>query len=538
MSWSTAIIDGVANTYQYASTKFRTPRTAPPYIAAELDGNSLGIPQDMWGSWDEEKRQLIASRVSWIYSNIVRIGNEVSSADFQVYKRSSKENDIEHPFEEVMRFPNEFFDGRTLLRYTIWGLSLDSWGAFWYLAPDRKTGQLREIWPIPLGRLEPVPNENKFIDHYIYTPKTNSTKKLRISAALICRFIYAHPFNMYKSLPPLDAAGLAIDTYGGISNTQRDLYTKSRGIPLSIISVDSNMSEPDFTSVRQSLRDDWESERKIAIARAGTFDVKTLGLTNQQLQTIESSNYNRDEFDAIFMGGIQWRTDSSGDEREEINKEIKEVVIRPLHQLLASQITLQVIGRYYGKEYFGEFDDIRAQDRSLMIQERNTYWSSYTFDEARADVGLPPYKNTEFDKFGGLPFRLATNAAFVQNYYGIAAARDPGEKPSDVGNLPDSQDETMMVNQLATAEDADADLKTASIDIADAIAGGVQEELKRYQKILLRVWRKHENTESLLERSFDSDILFPEVLDDITLSLTMVTSEEDIKAIFAKWLIV
>ena len=536
MSWSTAIIDSVADTYRYASTKFRTPRRAPPYIAAELDG--LGVPYDMWKSWDDEKRQLIASRVSWIYSNVVRIGNEVSSAEFQVYKRSSKESDLEDPFEEVMRFPNEFFDGRTLLRYTIWGLSLDSWGAFWYLAPDRNTGQLREIWPIPLGRLEPVPNENKFIDHYIYTPKTDSTRRLKIPAALICRFVYAHPFNMYKSLPPLDAAGLAIDTYGGIAKTQRDLYTQSRGIPLSIISVDSNMSEPDFASVRQSLRDDWESERKIAIARAGTFDVKTLGLTSQQLQTVESSNYNRDEFDAIFMGGIQWRTDSSGDEREEINKEIKEVVIRPLHQLLASQITLQVIGRYYGKEYFGEFDDIRAQDRSILLQERNVYFRSYTFDEARADLGQPPYSHPEFEDYGELPYALATNAAFVQNYYGIAAAKDPGVEPDDVGNLPDSQDETMTVNQLATAEDADADLKVASIAITDAIASGVQEELKRYQKVLLRIWRKHENTEALLARKFDSDMLFPEIVDDITLSLTMVTSEEDIKAIFAKWLIV
>ena len=116
MSWTTAVIDGVANTYRYATDKFRTPRKAPPYIAAELD--SYGVPRTVWGNWNEEKRQLVASRISWIYSNIVRIGNEVSAADFQVFKYGTHEKDIEHPFEKVMRFPNEFF-GQNILTVLI-----------------------------------------------------------------------------------------------------------------------------------------------------------------------------------------------------------------------------------------------------------------------------------------------------------------------------------------------------------------------------------------------------------------------------------
>ncbi|MHC4181797.1 MAG: phage portal protein [Planctomycetota bacterium] len=516
MSWATAAIDGVANTYQYALEKFRTPRKTPRYVGAEVQTAPMGVPADLWLGMSQDKRMEIATKISWIYSNVIRIGNEVSAAKFQVFRRGTKEEDIDHEFERILQSPNEFFTRTALLQYLVWGLSLDEWGAFWYLAPDRNTGKLSEIWPMALGTVKPIKDKNQFVKHYLYTPRSKDNAPFPIPKRFICRFIYANPRNLWKSLPPLDAASLAIDTYGGIATTQRDLFTQSRGVPLSVISFDPNIGETDFAAIRQRIREDWESERKIALARGGTMDIQTIGFSNSQLQVIESSEFNRDEFDAIFMGGIQWRAAGiTGEERDEINKEIKEVVIRPLHQLTAEQMQLNIINPFYGPEFIGEFEDVRAQDRAIQIQEHQVNWTGVTFDEARRDLSLPEYNEEQLPGLGNLPLRLATNPSFVLQFYGLADTRDPNEAPDEVGNTFDLQDPEQMTNQLSGEQ-------KGAIDLSQAINEGVKEELKRYQKVLVRTWRKKEQAQDLVDRQFDSDIIFDEVFTDIK--------------IFAKWL--
>jgi hypothetical protein len=426
--------------------------------------------------------------------------------------------------------PNEWFSGIDLLQYVIWGLSLDEWGAFWFLSPDKQTGELKEIWPMPLGTTKPVKDKNKFVKGYLYTPRKNKSESFLIKPEFICRFIYAHPHDLWKSFPPLEASGLAIDTYDGIARTQRDIFTQSRGIPLSVLSLHEDINETDFASARARIREDWENERKIAIIRGGTMDVQTVGLSNQQLQIIQSHEFNRDEIDAIYMGGIQWRSAGiSGEERDEINKEIKEVVIHPLHQLTAARIQINVINRFYSPDFIGSFEDVRAQDKALALQSHQIDWSGKTFDEARRDLQLPEYQEEQLPGLGNLPLRLATNPSFVLQFYGLTGLRDPNEAPDEVGNTFDLQDPEQMTNQLSGEQ-------KGAIDLSQAINEGVKEELKRYQKVLVRTWRKKEETQDLVDRQFDSDIIFDEVFTDIKTALVSVQSEDDIKSIFAKWL--
>ena len=292
MSWTTALLDWVGNTQNYYNTKYRTPRKAPPYIATELSG--FGVSDDIWKDWSEEKRQRVASRISWIYSNIIRIGNEVSAAEFSVVKKGTNERDIEHPFEQIMAFPNEFFSGKTLLQYLIWALSLDPNGAFWYLAPDRRTGKLKEIWPVPIGRMKPIKHKTKFISKYRYTAKNGDTIDFR--PEYICRFVYAHPFDLYKSMTPLDASILVMQVYQGITSAQKNMYTQNIGTPTSILSLDPNISEPDFAREAQRIRDDWANEpNRIAIVRAGSLDVKQVGLSSKELEIVATQGFTRDE---------------------------------------------------------------------------------------------------------------------------------------------------------------------------------------------------------------------------------------------------
>lgn len=525
------------------SEKFRTPRKTPPYVSAEVGSlDQFGVPQSWYSDWEFEKQQRAAIRLSWIYSNIIRIGNEVAAADFSVFKEGTHEKDINHPFEQIMKFPNPFFDGRTLLKYAIWALSVDEYGAFWFVAPDRQSGMPREIWPIMIGRLEPVKDENQFIKKYIYT--ANNGEKLPIRREFICRFIYPDPDDMWRSLPPLKAALLPISVYQGITTAQRDIFTESRGTPLSVLSLDANISDPDFARARQRIREDWEESRKIAVVRAGSLDVRTVGLSNRDLEVIASAEFTRDELDSVFMG-FAWRQSTNASEREAINKEIKETVIHPLHKQLAAQIQLSIITPFYGAEFIGEFDDIRAQDRSIQLQENQLYWRVTTIDEARAARGQTPFKWTgetpqteeddedaiaPFSDYGSLPYVLATNPAFISTYYGFGAVKDPEKKPDDIGNISEQLDPDRVVDELAGADDPpDVDLKAAAV-------AGVTAELKRYKTVMLRTWRDNNDTQGLIDREFETTIIPTKAMDDIKMALPMVTSEQDITDIFGRWL--
>ena len=65
---------------------------------------------------------------------------------------------------------------------------------------------------------------------------------------------------------------------------------------------------------------------------------------------------------------------------------------------------------------------------------------------------------------------------------------------------------------------------------------GIKTELKRYRKVMLRQWAKSDNPTDLVTRIFDSEILPWETREEIQRNMVFVESEDDIKAIFAKYI--
>ena len=535
----------MATRYHYAATKFRTPDKVPPYIRHEVLLSDVGVPtEQIKKTWSRAQQAQIAARISWIYSDIFRLSNEVSAADFQMMTREDKQRDIDHPLEEIMAYPNPFFDGVSLIRYLVWGLQLGEYGAYWYLAPNKQTGELEEIWPIPIDRITPVKHKTQFISHYLYQGNDRREKPIKIKPEFIVNFKYAHPWDLYKNWTPLEAATMAMEHYLGVSSQQRDLFTKGRGVPLAVVSVDPNISEDEFPKIRQQLREDWEEQRRIAITRAGSMSVATVGISNRDLETVASQNFNRDELDAIFMGGIPWRSDQfkSGDGLREANKQVKENVVHPLHKMIAKQVHIGLTVPFYGTEHIGEFQDIRAQDRSIQLQERNVYWRVKTLNEARQDLGYERYPNIPElgDEYGDLLLGLATNPQFVMalNEIGVMPEQGAGmgkggtqEKEKDeVGNLAGSRDAEALTTDLATGGEG------FSVDVKGAMAVGMRADLKKWKRVCVKMWNKNPSVQDLLDRHFDSDIIFPTIRDDIKLALMDVQEESDIHKAFKKWL--
>ena len=507
---------------QQEAVKARRARTVPPYISRDV-ATTTALPgltwEEFWDQQDDETKQKVALSVSWIYSAIDLIASESAATGFHVFKFRENEKEVDmpnHPFEILIKQPNMYMTKTFLLRYTIYWLELSRLGAFWYLAPDKDTGELAEIWPINPNQMTVVKSATQFVDHFLYKPKGNLQKGYKINPKYIVWFRYPDPHDYWGSLPPLLAALLPAEIELGIQNSQSKFYSESRGIPLSLVSLDPELNEPDFESARADIKRDWAEGATIAIARAGDIDVESLGFTQRDLEILGNQNITRDKIDSIFFGyPVRSERAFDGDGIKEADRLVKEKKIHPLLVLIAEEITKSIIKPYYDKSLTCKFDDVRTADRALNIQEASLKSRWRTINDMRARDGDPPLDIADFPGLGDLPVWLATNPSFVAVRYGLNERVDGGniEALPGVGNLTDSRDPVGQVNQLVRDEYE----KMATLT-----------ELKRWRTVARRALK---NSES---RIFVSNIIPDKLMNDIQEQIISAKSIDDLDRIFAK----
>src|SRR3990167_6941832 len=448
-------------------------------VSAFLSSVSAGDPFEKMA--DDQKRR-VALSVSWIYSDIRLFANTFSSAKGEVKKIEGEElNSIKnHPFELLLRRPNDKMDLSFLWIYTIKWMQLKG-NAYWYLAPmSGNAKEIVEIWPIPADRVKPIPDKEKMLRGYQYTTLSGQSKI--ILPEYVVHFQFPNPFTLLDGEVPLNAALLAMETEIGTGKFQRDTYGSGRGMPRSIISLPEETGERDFISLSAQIRHDFEEEQKVIITRAGDVKATTLGLTQKEMELIGQREFTRDEIDVVFLG-YELHGKQTESELRQRYRMFQDTIIHPTHRLVAGQISVQALHRFYGKDLVYEFDDIRTQDRALNVQERNVYWRVKKFNEARQDLGLPAYEDAEI---GDLPVPLATDPAYVSALKGLSVVGTaPGGKG---GNDPKSPRRLPSPNAAMSESDAPVNqLSDAAKDIPElpqaAIDEGIRTELNRWRKV-------------------------------------------------------
>lgn len=517
--WNTAL----GNTAE----KARKPNQIAPHISRDVISTTNMSWDQYWKTKDDVEKQRIMLRISWIYSAVDLIARQSASTPLKVKrtKKGEKKVDIDnHPFEVLMKSPNPFMTKTFLLRYLIYGLEMSRNGAFWYLAPDRTTKQLAEIWPINPTQITVVPSPTQFVDYYLYTPLNTSERAYKIDPKYIAWFRYPDPFDYWGSLPPFLAAMLPAEIEMGIQGQQAKFYSESRGVPLSLVSLDPDLSDSDFETARTDIKEDWSSGATIAIARAGDIDVKSLGFTQKDLEIIGNQELTRDKLDSIFFG-YPIRSDSAfdGDGIKEADRLVNEKTIFPLLTLISEQITKDIIIPFYDAEFIAEFDDVRTADRSLNIQENQLASRWQTMNEMRAKGGEAPMVVPRLDGIGDLPVWLATNPSFVSTYYQLMPSAPQGsgngidggniEAFPEAGNLTDSAAPEATINRLASSA-------------AEKMA--IQSDLKRWKTVAKRAQKNGD------KRPFVSGVIPNTLVDRIELELIKARTPEAIDTLFGK----
>lgn len=440
----------------------RTPRYIRAMIEEAEKWSSLNESFKWILDYSEEEIQNMMLALSWVYSDIDFISRLVFSSEFSVYRTEDDGEKISKnrnsDAARLLTNPNPFFTIEFLISWVVYWLNLSRKGAFLFLAPD-KDGNIVEIWPVDANKISVAKDKRKFIKHWVFTPSRNGAKPVRIHPEYMLWFKYADPRDMYASLPPIYAALEAANTYRLITESEQKIFGATRGVPLSIASLDPELSDPDFDAARDEIRRDWEEGSTIAITRAGSIDIKSIGFNQKELETLGTKFVTRDEIDTVFFGmPLRGEGVRSGQTLSEMNKMVKEVAIWPIMKIIQSTVTKDMIKPWFDASGLVMFDDIRTADRALTIQEKIVDTRYRTIDEMREQTGDPPFENERMPGFGGLPTALATNPSFVSTYFGLGPASTPGrgdpdgihggriESAEDVGNTNDSLAPERLVN--------------------------------------------------------------------------------------------
>lgn len=524
----TGLIDSVVgwsiDRYNFAQSRIKA---GVPSVISSGDRALVGSflaqrnPGDQERMGDDQMRQK-AMALSWIYADIQILAQEVSGTQIRIKKMQGDEStEIKnHPAELFLLSPNPQLDYVFLWQYTIAWLMLRG-NAYWFLAPEKGNEKvIAEIWPVPGDRLMAIPDNNKLIRGYAY--KLPNGQIQEIPPEYIVHFMKPNPFSLISGYAPLTAAKIALETEEGTSTWQRDTYVTGRGVPHSIIALPQDTGERDFIAIASQIRDEFEQERKIIVTRSGDINVQKVGLSSREMNLVQQREFSRDEIDIIFLG-IALHSKTLGRTLQEMDKMFKEKAVFPLQKLLASQLTRQFISRYYGPGIIAAFDDVRSQDRAVLVQERNVYWRVTKFNEGRQQLLMPPFENKSLPGLGDLPIPLATDPQFLMAFYGLnpkalrpdpSGAVDPKRKQPEPNAAMSNSD--APVNQLS---DTAAGFKAYT----SAELTGMDAEIARYKKVAHKAWKASKRTGDII---FTSDVLSKRQLSEIRGGLLDAANDE------------
>lgn len=191
------------------------------------------------------------------------LANSCAQVEWRLYKvgKSGMEGDREevpdHPALTLWRKPNPFMVRALFMESVNQHYELTGGGAMVIY----KVGALPvQLWPCRPDRLEPVPDQTKFLTGWIY--KTPDGEKVPLGIDEVLWIRTPNPMDPYRGLGPFGSLGPVQDTARYADLYNRNFFINSAE-PGGIIKAPTMLSDEDFARVKQRWN---ESHRGVAAA--------------------------------------------------------------------------------------------------------------------------------------------------------------------------------------------------------------------------------------------------------------------------------
>ncbi len=208
--------------------------------------------QPLWSDWSTEKAITDGYKASiWVYRPICTLADAVSSVSWFVSRKASDdtwERVDGHPLEALLEEPNPYMSRRELFERMVQHLCLAGNAV---LLKVGTRSQTREIWPLDVRWVKPVPNRVEWIEAYEY--EDGSTKR-RFPAGDVIHVMLPDPATPYWGMSPLKAASKAVDTDVEAANWNM-LTLQSRLSAEGLLTFEQAMTRDQHDEIRQRIRE-------------------------------------------------------------------------------------------------------------------------------------------------------------------------------------------------------------------------------------------------------------------------------------------
>lgn len=379
-------------------------------MAPVFAGESGGRRNSLLGSGSSghnEALERVALRKSWVFSNIDLLAKLGSSSQLEVW-REARDGErafpiTGHAFERIMRKPNPYMGNAYLKMYTQLWLHLRG-EAYWMLVPDQ-TGELKEIWPLPSNKIEPIPDPNNFISGYLYNTGGMGNKPVVIPPENVCYFRMPNPYNYHRGLSKLSAYSdsLVIDD----KSVRWNLDTFNNDANLrTIISVPSTVNKTTFSQIKAELISELVTKgKRYMITRGGDIKAESIGLSQKDMEFLDGRAFTRDEIDRVFGIPSGFWDKSANKANAGVAKAIViEFAVVPTLILMAEDIETQILAKWYddGDSLQARYSSILKENEELELKKNKLNWEALTVNEVRSEMGLKPVETA----YGDVPWPL------------------------------------------------------------------------------------------------------------------------------------
>jgi len=371
----------------------------PRMAHALFAGEGLPYQQDFMADTEAEIQKLALTN-PWVYANISLISRRVALGRLMVEVENKKgvwtedpTHDFTYIFEER---PNPYMGQMYVWMYQLFWLLLRG-ECYWMQVPD-KGGTLRQVYPLPANRIEPIPSTTELIAGFCYTPSATGIRTTLKAEHVIFNRL-PNPFNYNRGLSPLTSYVLGLQTQQEAEKF--DLEDYKQGLTLRhIISLRPEISDPDAMRYQREIDEAVRLNRRFMVTRGG--DIKVAPVTIRRGGEDSSENIqklSRGKADYIYGIPLGLRTSDATQANATVaERTFISDTIWPLMVLLAEDLTVQSVEPYYGEGLRAVFEDIRIPDKELIMKEEKHKWQTMTYDEVRDQQRLKKYFDKEIGK--------------------------------------------------------------------------------------------------------------------------------------------
>lgn len=254
---------------------------------------------------DTSNAYALAMTSAWAYSDIKLISDRLASGDARMKVQRQNNDEPDHPFCALVARPNSLMSGSFMLRYTSAWYLLRGNGYLFISTPGIGRGEPQELWPLPANQVLPRPEtlhegRGVFAGQAVidYQYSVNGELQL-LPGENIIHFRMPNPFDWWEGLSSLQAAILGVQSDHAQAVWQRDFYKEDNAVPSAIISVPQDTTPEDFDRQRALLSEQLRNGQKRLFTRSGDLKVEMISQTLEQMQIIQSRQFNREEIDAV-----------------------------------------------------------------------------------------------------------------------------------------------------------------------------------------------------------------------------------------------